>query len=91
MTPPNIDLIEMADSSVAGGDGYVFELDVHVVFGYAVGAIGVSLDTSIACAPGGGTALVGELGETWTAQRTFDKLAPVDLTGRDLKSYNMVL
>lgn len=34
MASPNIDLIEMADSAIARGDGDVFELDVHVVFGY---------------------------------------------------------
>lgn len=31
---PDIDLIEMADSAIARGDGDVFQLDVHVVFGY---------------------------------------------------------
>ena len=34
MAASNVDLVEMADTSVARGDGDVFELDVHVVFGY---------------------------------------------------------
>lgn len=29
----DVDLVEMGDAAVAGGDGDVFELDVHVVFG----------------------------------------------------------
>lgn len=29
----DVDLFEMGDAAVAGGDGDVFELDVHVVFG----------------------------------------------------------
>lgn len=28
----NVDLFEVGDAAVAGGDGDVFELDVHVVF-----------------------------------------------------------
>ena len=38
MTPPNINLIEMRDAAVAGGDGDVLELDVHVIFGYLSGS-----------------------------------------------------
>ncbi len=34
MTAPDVDLIEMGDASIAGGDGDVLELDVHVVFGF---------------------------------------------------------
>lgn len=34
MASSDIDLIEMTDSAVARSDGDVFELDVHVVFGY---------------------------------------------------------
>ena len=33
VAPPDVDLIEMADSAVAGSDGDVLQLDVHVVFG----------------------------------------------------------
>ena len=33
MAASNVDLVEMADPAVARGDGDVFELDVHVVFG----------------------------------------------------------
>lgn len=33
MTPPDIDLVEMRNTAVAGGHGDVFELDVHVVLG----------------------------------------------------------
>jgi hypothetical protein len=33
MAPSNVNLIEMRNSAVTGGDGYVLELDVHVVFG----------------------------------------------------------
>ena len=29
----DVDLVEMRDAAVARGYGYVFELDVHVVFG----------------------------------------------------------
>lgn len=32
----DVDLVEMGDAAVAGGDGYVFELDVHVVFGCSI-------------------------------------------------------
>ena len=32
MATTNIDLVEMGDASIAGGDGDVLELDVHVVF-----------------------------------------------------------
>lgn len=35
MTSTNVDLIEMRNTAVASGDGDVFELDVHVVFGYS--------------------------------------------------------
>ena len=31
---PDVDLVEVADSTVTRGYGDVFELDVHVVFGY---------------------------------------------------------
>lgn len=31
----DVDLVEMGDTAVAGGDGDVLELDVHVVLGYA--------------------------------------------------------
>lgn len=33
MAPPDVDLVEMADSAVARCDGDVAELYVHVVFG----------------------------------------------------------
>lgn len=33
MAATDIDLIEMRDSAVACGDGDIFELDVHIVFG----------------------------------------------------------
>lgn len=33
MAPANIYLVKMTDSAVTGGDGNVFELHVHVVFG----------------------------------------------------------
>lgn len=35
MAAADVDLIKMADSAVARGHGDVFELDVHVVFGYS--------------------------------------------------------
>lgn len=34
MAAPNVDLIKMTDSAVARRHGDVFELDVHIVFGY---------------------------------------------------------
>ncbi len=34
MAATYVDLIQMADSAIAGRDGYVLQLDVHVVFGY---------------------------------------------------------
>lgn len=34
MTPPYVDLIEMADSTIPRGNGDIFELDVHIVFGW---------------------------------------------------------
>jgi hypothetical protein len=34
MASSNVNLVKMADPAIAGGDGYVFELDIHVVFGY---------------------------------------------------------
>ena len=34
MASPDIHLVQMADSTVAGGDSDVFKLDVHIVFGY---------------------------------------------------------
>lgn len=37
MATTNVDLVEMRNSAVAGGDGYVLELDVHVVFGCLAG------------------------------------------------------
>jgi hypothetical protein len=33
MRPPNVDLIEMADSSITRSNGDIFELNVHVIFG----------------------------------------------------------
>ena len=42
MAASNVDLVEMADTSVARGDGDVFELDVHVVFGCVVRGFSVS-------------------------------------------------
>lgn len=36
MAPTNVDLVEMAHSAVAGGNSNVFELNVHIVFGYIV-------------------------------------------------------
>lgn len=33
MRATDVDLVEMGNAAVAGGDGDVFELDVHVVFG----------------------------------------------------------
>lgn len=33
MAATDVDLVEVGDSAVAGGDGDVLELDVHVVFG----------------------------------------------------------
>ena len=35
MAPPYIYLIQMTDSPVARGDRYIFQLDVHVVFGWS--------------------------------------------------------
>lgn len=32
---PDVDLVEVGDAAVAGGDGDVLELDVHVVLGCA--------------------------------------------------------
>lgn len=34
MRAADVDLVEMADTAVARGNSDVFELDVHVVFGY---------------------------------------------------------
>lgn len=33
MTAADVDLVKMGDAPIAGGDGDVLELDVHVVFG----------------------------------------------------------
>lgn len=35
MGTPDVDLVEVGDAAVAGGDGDVLELDVHVVLGCA--------------------------------------------------------
>ncbi len=34
MAATDVDLVEMGDASIAGGDGDVLELDVHVVLGF---------------------------------------------------------
>jgi hypothetical protein len=34
MAATDIDLVEVGDAAITGGDGDVFELDVHVVFGF---------------------------------------------------------
>lgn len=34
MATPDIDLVEMRDSSVARGDSDVFQLDVHIILGW---------------------------------------------------------
>lgn len=34
MAAADVDLVEMGDASIAGGDGDVLELDIHVVFGF---------------------------------------------------------
>lgn len=34
MASPNVDLIKMRDATIAGSNGDVLQLDVHVVFGY---------------------------------------------------------
>lgn len=36
MASADVDLLQMADPAVSGGDGDVLELDIHVVFGYLV-------------------------------------------------------
>ena len=36
MAPTDIDLVEMAHTAVAGRDGDIFELNVHVIFGYTM-------------------------------------------------------
>lgn len=35
MATTDVNLVEVGDTSVACGDGYILELDVHVVFGYS--------------------------------------------------------
>lgn len=34
MATSDVDLVEMGDAAIARGDGDVFQLDVHVVFGF---------------------------------------------------------
>lgn len=41
MTPPDVNLVEMRDATIAGGHGDVFELDVHVVLGYFIVSVSV--------------------------------------------------
>lgn len=36
MTPTYINLVQMAYSTIAGGDRDIFELYVHVIFGYRI-------------------------------------------------------
>lgn len=33
MRPPDVDLVEMADSSISRRDSDILELDVHIIFG----------------------------------------------------------
>jgi hypothetical protein len=33
MRPPNVNLVEMADSPIARSDSDIFELNVHIIFG----------------------------------------------------------
>lgn len=40
MGASDVDLVEVGDAAVAGGDGDVLELDVHVVFSYMREAAG---------------------------------------------------
>lgn len=36
MTPSDINLVQVADSTIAGRDRDVFELYVHIIFGYCI-------------------------------------------------------
>lgn len=80
MAAANVDLLEMADTSVACGDGDVLELDVHVVFG-CFGEVELE----------GELRARGERELRNQCQPTFDQLAAVCLAGCDLEGDDVAL
>lgn len=94
MAPSNIDLIQMADSPIARGDSYVFELDVHVVF-RCIKIVSSANAQAWKVLHALGNQLVFRVvygilrGNEGGA--TFYQLPSVDLAGRDLEGNDMVL
>jgi hypothetical protein len=73
MRAPYVDLIEVGDAAVAGGGGYVFELNVHVVFGCRnVSSCSVHMSLGKGC----------EYAEGLGGNGTFEQFSTVDLAGR---------
>jgi hypothetical protein len=87
MRTPDVDLIQMTDSPVARSDCDIFELNVHIIFGYNSHYISNRFTFAVLWngMPGGSRVGSGR------SQRTFEKLAPIDLARRDLEGYNMAL
>lgn len=76
----DVDLLEMADAPVAGRDGDVLELHVHVVLGCSHPPWRV-VSADVPSGPG-----------VWgRGGRTFDQLAPVGLAGGDFEGDDVAL
>ena len=91
MASSYINLIEVADSTIASCDCYVSKLYIHVVFGWAKRRLAGShrfgkKNEQIVCSWCAEEAVL-VLGR----ERTFDELAAIYLTGCDFEGNDMIL
>jgi hypothetical protein len=79
MRPPNVNLVEMANPSITGGDGDILELDIHVIFGCDAQSLTFLLASR------------GHWMGNFAILRTFEEPASVYLAGGDLESDDVAL
>lgn len=84
MTPSDINLVQVAHSTIAGRDCDVFKLYVHVIFGYCIDTTIVRIMTLVENASNVSIIISG-------SRQTFDQFAPIDLARSDLERYYVVL
>ena len=89
MAPPNIYLVKVTDSTVAGGNSDVLELHVHVVFSCALEKHFVSIQIYISRQGSWGEARI--LGRVAKWESTLDQLPSINLSGGNLERYDMIL
>lgn len=88
MTPTNIYLVKMTDSTVTGGDGNIFELHVHVVFGCGLREDSLVFARFLAVENPG---IASGTEEYQERKNTLDQLSSINLSRRDLERNDMVL